>query len=253
VEILTESGESFSSEWVISSIHPKATFRLISDNVKLTPAFQTRLKNLKETDGIFGIYARCRNIEDLNPLSNYYFFRTSDPKKIFEYGEPKDQPPSVFTSMSRKKSDILPRRTLSLHSVCPYNWFEPWKNSIYGKRDDGYHKMKETVAAGVFSLVEKYRPDFRGHIEKYSTSTPLTNLHFNGSEEGSGFGIYHSLQNTGTRTIGPRTKISNLLLTGQNYLFPGLLGASISALRTCGHIIGIKPILGELRTIGGSK
>jgi hypothetical protein len=41
-----------------------------------------------------------------------------------------------------------------------------------------------------------------------------------------------------------------LLLTGQSCIFPGLLGASISALRSCGHIIGIKSVLLELQSLG---
>jgi len=42
----------------------------------------------------------------------------------------------------------------------------------------------------------------------------------------------------------------NLLLTGQNCLFPGLMGAAVSALRTCGHIVGMKPLLSELKNHG---
>ena len=84
-------------------------------------------------------------------------------------------------------------------------------------------------------------------MKKYVTSTPLSNLHFNGSEDGSPYGIYHSIQNTGPRAMGPRTRLLNLLLTGQNSLFPGLLGAATAGLRTSGHILGIKPMLSELR------
>ena len=58
------------------------------------------------------------------------------------------------------------------------------------------------------------------------------------------------MQNTGARALGPRTKVLNLLLTGQNCLFPGLLGAATSALRTSGHIIGIKPVLEQLKAMG---
>ncbi|MES2855943.1 MAG: hypothetical protein V4692_08765, partial [Bdellovibrionota bacterium] len=55
---------------------------------------------------------------------------------------------------------------------------------------------------------------------------------------------------TGGRAIGPRTKIINLMVTGQSCLFPGLLGAAIAGLRTTSHIIGMKPILRELKEMG---
>jgi hypothetical protein len=54
------------------------------------------------------------------------------------------------------------------------------------------------------------------------------------------------METTGPRALGPRTRVRNLLLTGQNYLFPGLLGAAVSALRTSGHMVGIKAVLREL-------
>ena len=104
----------------------------------------------------------------------------------------------------------------------------------------------------MFRLVDRYEPGFRSSVSQFVTSTPLTNLHFNGSEDGTSYGIYHSIQNTGARSLGPRTKVLNLLLTGQNCLFPGLLGAAVSALRTSGHVIGIKQTLGELKQRGRS-
>jgi all-trans-retinol 13,14-reductase len=249
-EVQTASGETYTAEWIISSIHPKATFRLLSDDSKLTPAFRERLVNMKESNGIFGVYAKCKGLTELNPRRNYYFFKTSDPKQMFDFGGPNDVPPAVFTSMSRREVGGVENQALSFHSMSPYQWFSQWKDSSYGKRPEEYKQMKERVASGVFSLVKQYQPEFPENIEKYVTSSPLTNLHFNGSEEGSGYGIYHSIQNTGARALGPRTKVLNLLLTGQNCLFPGLLGASVSALRSCGHIIGIKPVLHDLEMLG---
>ena len=93
----------------------------------------------------------------------------------------------------------------------------------------------------------------RQGVKRYVTSSPVTNLFFNGSESGSAYGIYHSIRNTGVRALGPRTHLNNLLLTGQSCLFPGLMGAATSGLRTAGHIIGIKPILRELMQIKESN
>jgi hypothetical protein len=43
--------------------------------------------------------------------------------------------------------------------------------------------------------------------------------------------------------------VRNLLLTGQNTLFPGLLAAAVAGLRTAGNVIGMKPSLAKLREI----
>jgi all-trans-retinol 13,14-reductase len=247
-EIKTENGETYQAEWVISSIHPKATFKLLSDDSRLTPAFRKRLAEIKESDGIFGVYAYCKDLQNMKSHRNYYYFKSSDPKKLFHVEKSNDVP-VVFASMSRSSTGKENSQTLSLHSLAPYEWFKPWRDSAYGKRCDEYKKFKDNIAEGLFDLVGQYEEGFRSRVDKFVTSTPLTNLYFNGSEEGSGYGIYHSIQNTGARALGPRTKVINLLLTGQNCLFPGLLGASVSALRTCGHVIGIKSVLGELQKL----
>lgn len=248
-EVVTEKGERFTADWVISSLHPKTTFGLLTDDSRLTGLFKDRVRQLPESGGMYAVYARAQGL-DWDPLQNHYFFDTSDPKEMFRERGPDEIPAMVFASLSRTSSNEGGKKVFSLHSASPYKWFERWKDTKYGKRPDDYKAFKDKLTARVFAAVERYEPGFAAKIESQVSSSPLSNLHFNGSIEGSGYGLYHSIQNTGARAIGPRTKILNLLVTGQNYLFPGLLGASISSLRTCGHIIGIKPVLEELKELG---
>ena len=245
-EVITEDGESFEADWVISGIHPKATFGLVSEPDILSPAFRGRIANLKESTGIFGVYAACTTDMPLNPLRNYYYFGSENPKAFLESTSP-TTPGAVFVSSGtrilREGQKTLP---VSFHSSSPIEWFDQWRATAYGARPQDYKSLKDELAEGIFELVERYQPGVRASIKQFVTSSPLTNLHFNGSEDGSSYGIYHSMQNTGARSLGPRTRILNLLLTGQNCLFPGLLGAAVSALRTSGHVVGIKPVLTEL-------
>jgi all-trans-retinol 13,14-reductase len=132
----------------------------------------------------------------------------------------------------------------------PFEWFSPWVEDRYGRRSAAYKEFKTGITNSIYAAVEKHQPGFAANIRQCTSSTPLTHLHFNGSEEGSSYGLYHSMANTGARALGPRTKVLNLLLTGQNCLFPGLMGAATSALRTCGHVVGIKPVLQELKARG---
>lgn len=255
-EVITEGGERFSGEWVISGIHPKALFRMLSDRSPLTPAFEERLSRMRESFGFFGIYADADPEIPLDPRRNYYFFGTEDPTRLIggRSQDPRLPASAVFASVPRR----VPRPggrgiPVAFHLASPIGLFEPWLASRHGRRPREYEELKRVVAGGAFELIEGYHPGFRGQLRSVATSSPLTNLHFNGSEEGSAYGIYHSIQNTGARALGPRTKILNLLLTGQSCLFPGLLGAAISGLRTSGHIVGIKPILSELRAGLGAR
>ena len=53
-EVVTQDGESFSGDWVISGIHPKNTFSLVSNPEVLTPAFRDRVSHLQETSVFLG-------------------------------------------------------------------------------------------------------------------------------------------------------------------------------------------------------
>lgn len=250
-EVETAASDVFQAEWIISSIHPKATFALLDERKMLTPAFENRLKSIRESIGIFGIYSTFKSRPGLPPNRNHYFFKSDDPKAMFAPPVPSETPGVVFMS-SPKRTWLADEKKfpMSLHAAGPFEWFAPWAGEKYGKRSAEYGEFKEKWARQIFRAVDDYVPGFSDGLDSYATSSPITHLHFNSTPEGSSYGLYHSIQNTGARALGPRTKVLNLLLTGQNCLFPGLLGAATSALRTCGHITGIKPLLHDLKTEG---
>ena len=252
-EVVTQTGETFSADWVISSIHPKHTFQLLSDRAGMTPAFFDRLASLEESVAIFGVYSAVTKPVNINPERNYYFFKTDDPEGLFVERGPGEEPNLVFmTTPQRQWKEGSDHNPLCLHAPGPMHWFQNWRKQTYGKRSQEYADFKARYAHQMFALTEHYNPELGQGLREsqFVSSSALTNMHFNSAEEGSSYGIYHSIQNTGPRALGPRTKVLNLLLTGQNCLFPGLMGAAVSALRTCGHIIGIKPVLAELKRNG---
>jgi all-trans-retinol 13,14-reductase len=248
-EVICSDGTSYSAEWIVSAIHPKSTFALFDDQALMPVAFKQRLEALSESVGLLGVSALTE--EPLDPLRNYYFFDSSDPKELLRTTGNVELPSAVFLSSARRYALEGRPLPINIHAAAPVQWFSDWRDTQYGRRPAEYKKFKEQLAENVFSSIERYRPGFRSRIKNFAVSTPLSNLHFNGSPDGSAYGLYHSVQNTGPRAIGPRTRALNLLLTGQNNLFPGLLGAAISGLRTSGHVIGIKPILHELKELRG--
>jgi all-trans-retinol 13,14-reductase len=244
--VITDQGERYEAKWIISGAHPKNTLDWVDAPEIFSPAFRERMKNLKESVGIFGIYGMISKNSKFNPLKNYYYFDSAEPSKILDIHV---KPKVAFLCPSDRISNSNETMPVSIHAPAEFEWFMEWKDSLFGKRPLHYKNRKREFAAEMVQFIEKYQPNFSSHLGQFETSSPITNLHFNGTAEGSSYGIYHSIQNTGARSLGPRTKIANLLLTGQNTLFPGLLGAAISGLRTTGHITGIKPLLKELKEL----
>ena len=113
--------------------------------------------------------------------------------------------------------------SMNIHAIAPMEWFENWRETKYGKRPDSYSENEYEYAKNILEFVNDYEPGLQKSVSKYVTSTPVTNLHFNGSTDGSSYGIYHSIEKTAP-ALGPRTHVANLLLTGQNSFFPGFSG-----------------------------
>lgn len=243
--VTTQDGETYGADWILSGIHPKSLFRMIS-RMHFSPAFLNRLEATKESAGFFGIYAKCRVEPEFERGKNYFFYANSDAASLFDSKAQASLQFAFVCRPDREPKSVGPY-PLTIHAPSPIEWFDTWKGNPYGKRDLAYNALKEKIAESVLDLVERHVPGLRQNIEAISISTPLSTLHFNGSEDGSSYGIYHSIQQTGARALGPRTHLNNLLLTGQSTLIPGLLASAISGLRTAGHILGIKPLLKELR------
>jgi all-trans-retinol 13,14-reductase len=245
----TDKGDVFQADWIISSMHPRSTFDVLDDTSAMSNIFKSRIHQLKEGPSFFGIYAVLKNDGTFSGRKNYFFFNSEDGRDFGTETRPQDPPSVIFMSASRRLDDAgATGFPVNIHALAPYEWFDSWAGSRYGRRPAEYKEHKNLIAQRIFAAMEKHHPGFTARIEKFETSSPLSHLHFNGSHQGSSYGIYHSMAQTGPRAIGPRTKILNLLLTGQNSLFPGLLGSAISGLRTAGHIVGIKPLLQDLKT-----
>jgi all-trans-retinol 13,14-reductase len=258
-KVVTAKGEEFLGDWVISCLHPKQLLRLI-DSAHLKPAYQKRIADLQESMGFFGLYGACKERPPLDADRNYFLISTNDPEEYHSYISNQHldfdaKPVAVYMARnSRTETPSTKGLTpLTIHAPGPISWFSDFRDSRFAKRPEAYHKRKNALAENILNHLDSYWAGLKHTVGEYETSTPLSNLYYNGSEDGSAYGIYHSIENTGMRSLGPRTHVRNLLLTGQNTIFPGLMASAISGLRTAGHIIGVKSVMKELKLLGASQ
>jgi all-trans-retinol 13,14-reductase len=250
-------GEEITAARVISGIHPTTTYRMVEDFVP-SRALDRRLNGVGQSIGFLGLYLSS-NFEGFDPLRNYYLFESSSPES-FEFlrdqnmvdqnhvmGAFVSTPDRVDPGISEPSKSPPGYRPISVHIPAPYHWFREWESCVGGRKPRVYHALKRDLGAQGISFVESSYPGFAASIKDYDVSTPLSNIHYNKTLEGSPYGIYHSVKNTGARAFGPRTHIPGLFLTGQNCLMPGILGAAVAGLRTAGQILGTKPILRDLK------
>lgn len=245
-EVHCENGASFTADEYIAGIHPKLLFECIGVE-KLRPAFRNRLLGINESVPFVGAYLVLKESLGINPRSNYYYMPRS-PREAYRVASAgRENQVGFFATPLRTYSGSGPL-PLSVHASCPPGHFDRWRGETKKIMDSDYAAAKAEIFTSLFAKINAQFPGFQEAITDICYSSNLTNSRFNPSPNGSAYGLYHDLSITGARALGPRTHFSNLHLTGQNSLFPGLLGASISGLRTFGFFGRLKDILGDLQS-----
>lgn len=244
-----KDGQKITGKLFIAGIHPRILFQQLIGHEKLRPAFNSRVNKLKETPSFFGLYLMGEEkFEGIDCNKNYYLFQGEGPEIFYQYDKASTQfPGGLFICSSQRGHGALELgHPLTVFTFGDYNWFKKYEDTHFGDRPDEYRELKHSISQNIIDFIDSRISGFKSNIFKVESSSPLSNIHFNGSYQGSAYGIYHDIGATGARSLGPRTHFKNLLLTGQNTLFPGLLGASISGLRTCGQVVGLPDILNDL-------
>jgi all-trans-retinol 13,14-reductase len=83
-------------------------------------------------------------------------------------------------------------------------------------------------------------------IKSYTTSSPLTYRDYIGAKDGGLYGIAKDYKDPLRTFISPKTKIPNLLFTGQNLNMHGVLGVTVGAIRTCGEFVGTNQLIRKI-------
>jgi all-trans-retinol 13,14-reductase len=138
--------------------------------------------------------------------------------------------------------------TNNLSIITYMRWDEmlPWVNTDIEKRGDDYLAFKEKKAQQLIDLVEKQIPGLKQSIKTYYTSTPLTYRDYTGTKEGSVYGILKDYNDPIKTLIFPRTRIPNLLFTGQNTNTHGVLGVTLGAVMTSATITGLNYLIKKI-------
>ncbi len=114
------------------------------------------------------------------------------------------------------------------------------------ERGQAYLQFKEERAETLLRKVYQRVPELKGNIIASSAATPLTYRDYTATPEGALYGIFKDVDRANETQIATRTKIPNLLLTGQNVNLHGVLGVSITALATCAELLGLEYLLSKI-------
>jgi len=239
--VICSNGIEIRGKLFISNVDPKITLNLLNTKL-LRKSYQNRIKNIENVIGGFSVYIVLKPNTFEYKNRNYYHIK--DYNKIWEIQDYSEEtwPLGYMMSMGVKKNNQKWGEAITLMTYMKYSDVKKWENSFNstinknsrGKSYDDFKKMKTEK---MIIEVEKKFPNIRNCIKNIYTSTPLSYRDYIGCYEGGIYGYVKDADNPLRSFVSPKTKIKNLLLTGQCLNMHGILGVTVGAILTCSEIL----------------
>lgn len=232
-----EGGERIEVARVISSIHPAATLALLDSNTVLRRSYYNRINSMTNTYGFFTTYLLIRQGALPYANRNHWYYNTRDVWSI-EGGYYKGF--SLPFMLVTSQPDATERYTEVVTVLTPMDKriLDPWTATRTGRRGAGYEAFKQRYSDAVIDYVCRLQRGLKESIERVCTASPLTYRDITGTPDGCAYGVMKDYHNPLLANIPVRMKISNLFMTGQSINVHGCLGTSVSAIATCGELVG---------------
>lgn len=244
--VRTETGETFEADTYISSVHPAVTINLI-DKKQVQRSYRKRIGNLKNTTSSFTLFIKFK--KDAFKYLNYNYYYGKDYKSIWGMKDYdfETEWPKGFMMLTPPHSDSPNfAKTGIVNTLMNFEDVRQWEATTVGKRGEEYRAFKQLCVDRILAQIETCMPGFKNTIESAFAATPLTIRDYTASKEGTLYGTQKNIHELVSSHISPRTKLKNLLLTGQNLNMHGILGVPLTAIQTCGELVGLNKLINKI-------
>ncbi len=247
---ITESGQTFYGKHFIANVHPQLLVKMLNSSL-IKPAFRNRINSLEQTISSFMLNLVLKPNTISHQHFNSYWHRTKNVWKAVHY-QPENWPENYALYFNESRSHPGFAESVSILTYMRFDEVKQWETTLNHSakksgREGAYHDFKEAHAEKLLQQVSKQIPELKGNILAKSIATPLTFRDYTGTPEGALYGNLKNVNKPAETTISTRTKIPNLFLTGQNVNMHGVLGVSITAVATCGELLGLDYLLKKIK------
>lgn len=223
--------EFLPADIIISAIHPQVLLPLL-DTALIRPAYRSRIASIPNTTSVFSLYLKFKKDSMPYMNTNHFAYADSTPWNCETYDDESWPKGYLYMHLCPEKEspwaesgEVLVYQNMS---EC-----ERWRDTHIGHRGKDYKAWKIEKAEKILNLMERDFPDIRSHIDRYYTASPLTYRDYNGTPEGSMYGVHKDVNAGPANRISYRTRIPNLLLVGQNINSHGILGVLVGTVTSC--------------------
>ena len=177
--------------------------------------------------------------------ANRWIYRDADHDGNFArfWQDPTGDWPALFISFPSAKDPTFDARypgrsTLEVITPVPFEPFAKWADTRWKKRGADYGQFKLDLENRLRADVERHVPAIRGRIDYAELSTPLSTRHFANFEHGEIYGLSATPARFQLRSLGVRTPVRNLYLTGTDACSSGVTGAMMGGVMAASVVLG---------------
>jgi all-trans-retinol 13,14-reductase len=234
-------GEAIRGRVVISSIGARETYHMLLPPGR-RPAHAERIIGMKPSCSMFSLYlALDRRALDLYGLTGVNYWAECRPGGLRQHWTDLDAPPPwLLLSMAARFHSSPAHSDTALGEIfttLPGDLFARWEGTRVMKRGAEYDDLKEQLAERVFSQMERFWPGIRQYIRYSEGATPLTIQSYTRHFNGSAYGIAPAPGRYNERALRVLSGVPGLLLTGQDIVSPGMVGAFYGGLTTASALL----------------
>ncbi len=240
----------FPADYVISDAHPMRTMELVDSHL-IRPAFRQRINAIPQTVGCFSIYLDFK--KDTVPYMNhnYYSYNGDTPWDCEHYDETQWPKGYLYMHFCEEPNQRYATSGVVI-SYMQMSDVARWTDTTVGRRGADYEAFKEEKARQLFQRLEQSFPGIKASVAHYYTSTPLTYRDYTGTEGGGMYGVAKDINKGIAFRVPHKTRIPNLLQTGQNINSHGMLGVLVGTIVTCSELLTARTIYQQIIE-GGSR
>ena len=239
-----KNGEKIKADTYISGISPAETIKKINGSY-IKKVFRNRIENIENTISVFSLHGALKKDSFPYYNSNYFVHETNDVWDTANYNSHTWPKGFLFLTPPSSQYDKY-ADSFSMMTYMRYEDVKEWEETKVEARGEVYKQFKKKKAEILIDRIDNTFPGIKSLIENYYTATPLTYRDYTGTTQGSLYGVVRNFNKPYESIIFPRTKISNLLLTGQNINMHGVLGVTTGAIMTCSELLGMDYLINQV-------
>lgn len=240
VGVRMKNGKEFRAKKIVSAAGAKTTV-----NALLPPDLQqgkwaSKIRNLKSSPPYI-----CLNLGFHGDIAaagaspaNLWLFDTWDNNKYFWDLSKKEEKPHIlyvsFPSLKDPEHKAGPKQkhTGECVTFLPWEFFNKWKESAHGDRQEDYEAMKKEIEERLLKRLRECIPEVMEKLVLFELSTPLTTEHFTRAEHGAIYGLEATPERFTCTALRTRTPLKNFYMSGVDIASLGVVGAMTSGMLT---------------------